>query len=265
MRFIHFCLRSSPYSTPPVPPTFALAPCPGPSRRPKIRHGNCANQEATRPACPWAVPGTGRASATIPRAPHTKNIMESTLFLPYPMSGKDTVIESVAIIAATGTAASTAVGVTALARGESRGAPGMSKALSRLGQSVGGGRHADRRGRGGGDRCPGRLSAISRNSGRPVVAPAVSDASTRIAPSQTSCSCSAHEPVLSRLTATQTEQTYICKLGTGTVQEGVFFLCSDLPPKQRRSRVYPETTALPHRLARRIPFCFRIRQNDGVR
>ena len=49
------------------------------------------------------------------------------------MSGKDTVIESVAIIAATGTAASTAVGVTALARGESRGAPGMSKALSRLG------------------------------------------------------------------------------------------------------------------------------------
>ena len=55
------------------------------------------------------------------------------------MSGKDTVIESVAIIAATGTAASTAVGVTALARGESRGAPGMSKALSRLGQSVGGG------------------------------------------------------------------------------------------------------------------------------
>ena len=37
------------------------------------------------------------------------------------MSGKDTVIESVAIIAATGTAASTAVGVTALARGESAG------------------------------------------------------------------------------------------------------------------------------------------------
>jgi len=55
------------------------------------------------------------------------------------MSSKDTAIESVAIIAATGTAASTAVGVTALARGESRGAPGMSKALSRLGQSVGGG------------------------------------------------------------------------------------------------------------------------------
>ena len=55
------------------------------------------------------------------------------------MSGKDAAIESIAIIAATGTAASTAVGVTALARGESRGAPGVSKALSRLGQSVGGG------------------------------------------------------------------------------------------------------------------------------
>ena len=55
------------------------------------------------------------------------------------MSGKDTAIKSVAIIATTGTAASTAVGVTALARGESRGAPGMSKALSRLGRSVGGG------------------------------------------------------------------------------------------------------------------------------
>ena len=55
------------------------------------------------------------------------------------MSSKDTAIESVAIIAATGTAASTAVGVTALARGESRGAPGVSKAPSRLGQSVRGG------------------------------------------------------------------------------------------------------------------------------
>ena len=60
------------------------------------------------------------------------------------MSSKDTAIESVAIIAATGTAASsTAVGVTALARGESRGAPGMSKALSRLGRSVGGGMLTD--------------------------------------------------------------------------------------------------------------------------
>jgi len=55
------------------------------------------------------------------------------------MSSKETAVESIAIIAATGTAASTAVGVTALARGDSRGAPGMSKALSRLGKSVGGG------------------------------------------------------------------------------------------------------------------------------
>ena len=55
------------------------------------------------------------------------------------MSSKDTAIESIAIIAAAGTAASTAVGVTALARGDSRGAPGVSKALSRLGKSVGGG------------------------------------------------------------------------------------------------------------------------------
>lgn len=56
------------------------------------------------------------------------------------MSHKEgTVVESIAVIAAAGTAASTAVGVTALARGDSRGAPGISKALSRLGKSVGGG------------------------------------------------------------------------------------------------------------------------------
>lgn len=55
------------------------------------------------------------------------------------MSSKDTTVESIAIIAATGTAASTAVGVTALARGESQGAPGVSRALSRLGKPVGGG------------------------------------------------------------------------------------------------------------------------------
>jgi hypothetical protein len=55
------------------------------------------------------------------------------------MSTKDTTVESIAIVAAAGTAASTAVGITALARGDSRGAPGVSKALSRLGKSVGGG------------------------------------------------------------------------------------------------------------------------------
>lgn len=55
------------------------------------------------------------------------------------MSTKETAIESIAILAATGAAASTAAGVTALARGQTRGAPGVSKSLSSLGKSVGGG------------------------------------------------------------------------------------------------------------------------------
>lgn len=55
------------------------------------------------------------------------------------MSAKHNAIESIAIIAATGTAASTAVGITALARGQTRGAPGVSKSLSKLGKSFGGG------------------------------------------------------------------------------------------------------------------------------
>lgn len=55
------------------------------------------------------------------------------------MTNKGTAVESVAIVAATGTAAFTAAGVTALARGDSRGAPGVSRALSRLGKPVGGG------------------------------------------------------------------------------------------------------------------------------
>lgn len=48
-------------------------------------------------------------------------------------------MESASIVAAAGTAGATAAGVTVLARGDARGAPGMSKALSRLGTSVGGG------------------------------------------------------------------------------------------------------------------------------
>ncbi|MFB6278757.1 MAG: hypothetical protein ABEK75_04585 [Salinibacter sp.] len=52
---------------------------------------------------------------------------------------KGTAVESIAVIAAAGTAASAATGITVLARGTSRGAPGISKALSRLGSSVGGG------------------------------------------------------------------------------------------------------------------------------
>lgn len=55
------------------------------------------------------------------------------------MANNGTAFESAAIVAAAGTAATTAAGVTALARGDSRGAPGVSKALSRLGKSVGGG------------------------------------------------------------------------------------------------------------------------------
>ncbi len=55
------------------------------------------------------------------------------------MSSTDTAIESIALLAATGAAASTAAGVTALARGQTRGAPGVTKSLSKLGKSVGGG------------------------------------------------------------------------------------------------------------------------------
>lgn len=55
------------------------------------------------------------------------------------MTNQGAAIESTAIFVAAGTAATTAAGVTALARGDSRGAPGVSKALSRLGKSVGGG------------------------------------------------------------------------------------------------------------------------------
>lgn len=55
------------------------------------------------------------------------------------MSTKHTVVESIAIIAATGAAASTAAGTVAVARGKTRGAPGVSKSLSKLGKPFGGG------------------------------------------------------------------------------------------------------------------------------
>lgn len=55
------------------------------------------------------------------------------------MSSRDTAVESIALLAATGAAASTAAGVTALARGQTRGAPGVTKSLSTLGKTVGGG------------------------------------------------------------------------------------------------------------------------------
>ena len=55
------------------------------------------------------------------------------------MSASRTAVESLALVSAVGAAASTAAGVAALARGQTRGAPGVTKSLSTLGKSVGGG------------------------------------------------------------------------------------------------------------------------------
>ncbi len=55
------------------------------------------------------------------------------------MSTSRTATESIALLTAVGAAATTAAGITALARGQTRGAPGVSKSLSTLGKSVGGG------------------------------------------------------------------------------------------------------------------------------
>lgn len=54
------------------------------------------------------------------------------------MTHKDALIESTALITAVAAAAGAAAGTVALARGETVGAPGMTKALARLGRSVGG-------------------------------------------------------------------------------------------------------------------------------
>ncbi|MDX1547915.1 MAG: hypothetical protein R3247_13050 [Rhodothermales bacterium] len=54
------------------------------------------------------------------------------------MTQKEMVLESTAFVAAVAVAAGTAAGTVALARGETPGAPGISKALSRLGHAVGG-------------------------------------------------------------------------------------------------------------------------------
>ena len=48
-------------------------------------------------------------------------------------------IDSLATATAVAAAAGTAAGITLLARGDVRGAPGMSRALSRMGKMVGGG------------------------------------------------------------------------------------------------------------------------------
>ena len=54
------------------------------------------------------------------------------------MTNKEAIIESSAFVAAIAAAAGTTVGAMALARGETPGAPGVTKALARLGHSVGG-------------------------------------------------------------------------------------------------------------------------------
>jgi len=55
------------------------------------------------------------------------------------MSNRHLAIESVAVVCTVGAAGATAAGVTALARGDTRGAPGITKSLSRIGRAVGGG------------------------------------------------------------------------------------------------------------------------------
>jgi len=55
------------------------------------------------------------------------------------MTTRPLTIESVAVVCSVGAAGATAAGVTALARGSTRGAPGVTKSLSRLGRAVGGG------------------------------------------------------------------------------------------------------------------------------
>lgn len=48
-------------------------------------------------------------------------------------------IQTVAVLASVATAAGVAAGTVAAGRGETRGAPGVSRSLSRLGRPVGGG------------------------------------------------------------------------------------------------------------------------------
>lgn len=56
-----------------------------------------------------------------------------------PLMSKRTAVNGFAVLTATGAAASTAAGIVALVRGNTRGAPGVTKSLSTLGKSVGGG------------------------------------------------------------------------------------------------------------------------------
>ncbi len=54
------------------------------------------------------------------------------------MNTKDALLEGSALVAAVAVAAGAAAGTLALARGETTGAPGVSKGLARLGRAVGG-------------------------------------------------------------------------------------------------------------------------------
>jgi hypothetical protein len=54
------------------------------------------------------------------------------------MNTREALIESTALVTAVAAAAGAAAGTIALARGETTGAPGITKALARIGRSVGG-------------------------------------------------------------------------------------------------------------------------------
>lgn len=54
------------------------------------------------------------------------------------MTTKTAIIESTAFVAAVAAASGAAAGAVALARGETSGAPGITKGLARLGHAVGG-------------------------------------------------------------------------------------------------------------------------------
>jgi hypothetical protein len=54
------------------------------------------------------------------------------------MDNKEIIIDSTALVTAVAAAAGAAAGAVALARGETTGAPGITKGLARLGRAVGG-------------------------------------------------------------------------------------------------------------------------------
>lgn len=74
--------------------------------------------------------------AVVPRTSGALSVLHCLLPL-LPMPARS-LVEPLAIATATATAAATATGVVALARGDTRGAPGVTKSLARLGRTVGG-------------------------------------------------------------------------------------------------------------------------------